>query len=37
MPSPPSRIAEDLRGVVSGDVLCDDVSRALYSSDASLY
>jgi FAD/FMN-containing dehydrogenase/Fe-S oxidoreductase len=37
MPPLASRISEDLRGVVSGDVLCDDVSRTLYSSDASLY
>jgi FAD/FMN-containing dehydrogenase/Fe-S oxidoreductase len=31
------RIAEDLRGVVSGDVLCDDPSRAVYATDASLF
>ncbi|MGL4513428.1 MAG: FAD-binding and (Fe-S)-binding domain-containing protein [Lacipirellulaceae bacterium] len=37
MPPLPSRIAEDLRGVVAGDVLCDDLSRALYATDASLY
>ncbi len=31
------RIEEDLRGVVSGDVLCDDASRSLYATDASLF
>ncbi|NDC53258.1 MAG: FAD-binding oxidoreductase [Planctomycetia bacterium] len=31
------RIAEDLRGLVAGEVLCDDASRALYSTDASLF
>jgi len=31
------RIEEDLRGVVAGDVLCDDVSRALYATDGSLF
>ena len=31
------RIAEDLRGVVQGEVLCDDASRALYATDASLF
>lgn len=33
----PTRIAEDLRGVTSGDVLCDPVARSLYASDGSLY
>ena len=37
MPVSPNRIAEDLRGLVSGDVLSDDASRLLYSTDASLY
>ena len=32
-----TRIAEDLRGVVSGDVLCDDASLAAYAADASLW
>ena len=32
-----ARIAEDLRGVVTGDVLCDDASRALYATDGSLF
>jgi len=32
-----TRIAEDLRGVVAGDVLCDDASRALYATDGSLF
>jgi len=30
------RIGEDLRGVVSGEVLCDAPSRALYATDAGL-
>lgn len=37
MPLDPSRIAEDLRGQVAGDVLSDELSRRLYSSDGSLY
>jgi FAD/FMN-containing dehydrogenase/Fe-S oxidoreductase len=32
-----ARIEEDLRGVVSGDVLCADVERSLYATDASLF
>jgi FAD/FMN-containing dehydrogenase/Fe-S oxidoreductase len=31
------RIQEDLRGLVSGDVRCDDVFVELYSTDASIY
>jgi FAD/FMN-containing dehydrogenase/Fe-S oxidoreductase len=31
------RIHDDLRGLVKGDVLCDDISLQLYSSDASIY
>jgi len=31
------RIAEDLRGLVAGDVLWDDASRAPYATDASLF
>jgi FAD/FMN-containing dehydrogenase/Fe-S oxidoreductase len=31
------RIEEDLRGIVAGDVLCDDASRQLYATDASLF
>ena len=31
------RIEEDLRGIVSGEVMCDDASRALYATDASLF
>lgn len=31
------RIKEDLRGIISGDVLCDDASRALYATDGSLF
>ncbi|TWT48699.1 FAD-binding and (Fe-S)-binding domain-containing protein [Botrimarina hoheduenensis] len=33
----PNRIAEDLRGVTSGDVLSDVATRRLYASDGSLY
>ena len=31
------RLQEDLRGLVSGDVYCDDVYQQLYASDASIY
>lgn len=31
------RIQEDLRGLISGEVRCDDVFVQLYSSDASIY
>ena len=31
------RIEADLRGIVAGDVLCDDLHLQLYASDASLY
>lgn len=31
------RIQEDLRGLLSGEVLCDDVNLQLYASDASIY
>ncbi len=31
------RIAEDLRGQVNGDVLCDDIALQMYASDASIY
>lgn len=31
------RIQDDLRGLIAGDVLFDDVSRRLYASDASIY
>ena len=31
------RIAEDLRGVVGGEVLCDDAARSLYATDGSLF
>lgn len=31
------RIEEDLRGLLKGDVRCDDVFTQLYSSDASIY
>ena len=32
-----SLIEEDLRGIVAGDVLADDASRALYATDGSLF
>lgn len=32
-----TRIQDDLRGLVAGDVRCDDVSLRLYASDASIY
>jgi FAD/FMN-containing dehydrogenase/Fe-S oxidoreductase len=31
------RIEEDLRGVVAGDVICDDPRRAIYATDGSLF
>src|SRR5438045_4068271 len=31
------RIEEDLRGLVQGDVRCDDVFTQLYATDASIY
>ncbi|NUQ63951.1 MAG: anaerobic glycerol-3-phosphate dehydrogenase subunit C [Pirellulales bacterium] len=31
------RIQDDLRGLISGDVRCDDVYLQLYASDASIY
>ncbi|MEN6457742.1 MAG: anaerobic glycerol-3-phosphate dehydrogenase subunit C [Thermoguttaceae bacterium] len=31
------RIQDDLRGLVSGEVRCDDVFRRLFASDASIY
>jgi FAD/FMN-containing dehydrogenase/Fe-S oxidoreductase len=33
----PQRIEEDLRGIVSGEVCCDEVTRSLYATDASLF
>jgi FAD/FMN-containing dehydrogenase/Fe-S oxidoreductase len=33
----PHHIRDDLRGVIKGDLLFDDVSRALYSTDASIF
>ena len=32
-----ARIQEDLRGVVDGEVRCDDLFLQMYSSDASIY
>ena len=31
------RIKDDLRGLVKGDVRCDDVFLQLYASDASIF
>ena len=31
------RIQEDLRGLIQGDVYCDDLFRQLYASDASIF
>jgi FAD/FMN-containing dehydrogenase/Fe-S oxidoreductase len=31
------RIEEDLRGIISGEVVCDDVGRSLYATDGSLF
>ncbi len=31
------RIAEDLRGLVAGEVLCEDADRAVYATDASVF
>ena len=31
------RIEEDLRGLVQGDVRCDDLFTQLYACDASIY
>ena len=32
-----ARIQEDLRGLLAGEVRCDDVFLQLYATDASLY
>ena len=32
-----TRLQADLRGIVQGDVLCEDVYRQIYASDASIY
>jgi anaerobic glycerol-3-phosphate dehydrogenase C subunit len=32
-----SKIQEDLRGLITGEVQCDDIARQLYASDASIY
>ena len=31
------RVQDDLRGIVTGDVLCDPIMTQLYASDASIY
>ncbi len=37
MPPQPERIAEDLRGQITGEVHCDELTRQLYATDASQY
>ncbi len=32
-----AKIQEDLRGLITGEVFCDDIARQLYASDASIY
>jgi FAD/FMN-containing dehydrogenase/Fe-S oxidoreductase len=36
-PAQRDRIRDDLRGIVQGDLLFDDLSRVLYSTDASIF
>src|SRR5262249_12111710 len=36
-PAQRARIHDDLRGIVRGDLLFDDLSRVLYSTDASIF
>ncbi len=36
-PAQRERVHDDLKGIVKGELLFDDVSRALYSTDASLF
>ena len=36
-PSQRERICDDLRGIIKGELLFDDLSRALYSTDASIF
>jgi FAD/FMN-containing dehydrogenase/Fe-S oxidoreductase len=36
-PPPPDRLRDDLKGVVKGELLFDDLSRTLYSTDASIF
>jgi FAD/FMN-containing dehydrogenase/Fe-S oxidoreductase len=36
-PSRAERVREDLKGVLKGDLLFDDLSRTLYSTDASIF
>lgn len=37
MDSEQKRIEEDLRGLVAGEVRCDDITSQMYASDASIY
>lgn len=37
MDSDQKRIEEDLRGLVAGDVRCDDITSQMYATDASIY
>jgi len=34
---PPEQLADDLKGVIKGELLLDDLSRTLYSTDASIF
>src|SRR5579871_1680108 len=36
-PSARENLADDLRGLIKGELLFDDLSRALYSTDASIF
>ncbi|HVS39480.1 MAG TPA: FAD-binding protein, partial [Gemmataceae bacterium] len=36
-PAQRERVHDDLKGIVKGELLFDDLSRALYSTDASLF
>ena len=36
-PPQPERIRDDLKGVIKGELLFDDLTRALYSTDASIF
>src|SRR5262249_50379980 len=37
VPAPRENVFDDLRGVVRGELLSDELSRALYATDASLF
>ncbi len=31
------RVEDDLRGLIAGEVFCDELTRQLYATDASIY